>query len=172
MARPSQIWTNTVYVENRLFVMTGFHEASGPSVRTGELVAAWYVPSGGPDSGGTHDRLLVESAASSHDAGVEIQLWEEPPGLDASTWDAITDLEADCPDGRIKVGVLTGSPDDFELLLDPGRYGIRVHVRGRDEVRQAVEAWEDALLETDEELDNPQNLEQYLIQLWRIHPSN
>ncbi|MGP3957357.1 hypothetical protein ACTWPT_15255 [Nonomuraea sp. 3N208] len=74
---------------------------------------------------------------------VTVQLTDSPPATTAEGWDEVEEVELITFTGEMRVcGLMSDLPEALPNLtpLGPGRYGMRVHVRGRDLDPAAVPA--------------------------------
>jgi hypothetical protein len=102
------------------------------------------------------------SGGQDHYASVRMQLWKEKPTPTIETWDLTCDVSLTLASGEIRLWALTVGPSNQRLVLaGAGHYRMRVHCRGRQAAAEALDEitiYQNSL---------PQDIERYLIQLWR-----
>jgi hypothetical protein len=166
VARLIDFREGAVTIERHLFSIAGI-EVGEPSPSVGGIIAAARVPVGPPasDSDEYPGSVYFASAGEDHDATVRIELWDGvPPAADRSDWEAINDLVGNSKTGSVRVWALTMGPADIEEIPLPiGRYNIRIHCRGREQLKSEIDRMFQNL---DVDVAFPEGVEYYLIQLW------
>lgn len=121
-------------------------------------VGASFDDEPAPDvSFGTSDRgrVAIPSGGHSHTADFNAEVWDEEPPAAPGPWDEVAQTQIDAPAGDVRLwtyGAMT--QPDISLGRSGLMWNVRVHVRGREEVRRLAE------------LDVPEGVEQYLVQFW------
>ncbi|MGW7207605.1 MULTISPECIES: hypothetical protein [unclassified Streptomyces] len=108
----------------------------------------------GSSSGG---RVVIHSGGHTHTADFCAEVWDEKPPAVPGPWEELTQTQIDAPAGQVRLWTYAGMTKEDIVLGQPGRtWGVRVHVRGRQEVRRLAE------------LDVPEGIEHYLVQFWPV----
>ncbi|MFD5557799.1 hypothetical protein ACFWIA_28660 [Streptomyces sp. NPDC127068] len=102
-------------------------------------------------------RLDVESAGHTHVAAMLVEVWDaEPVAQPVADWDDRGDAEIVLASGELAVWGVTAGPLEETLRLSdgPGRWAVRLYVRGRAEVARLAQE------------GVPVGVERYLVQVW------
>ncbi len=116
--------------------------------------------------------IAIASAASDHEADVQLEVWEqEPPAQAVGTdgWEVTRELVTRLGQGPWMPTVVAEGPvEDFEVIVPvAGDYKVRLYSAGRDLVVAARDRAIGDLTE-DSDLEIPEGVERYLIQAWPV----
>lgn len=114
------------------------------------------------------DGAVLLSAAQEHDAGLRFEIWSSaPPPNTSREWEMQEEGRLEMTVDELAFGgPTTGMTSDPIKLPAAGTYAIRVYCAGREAVHAAEEATQDPDIEDEADLEMPEGLEQWLVQLW------
>ncbi len=105
--------------------------AAGPDIEVGEEIVPGLLTSLGPQA------VSVTAGRQMGHVTVRAKAITEPPADIDPAWNVVAETDLECPEGIISV-LDWGGPDHEELgdlaIAGAGRYRVRVHVKGRDQV--------------------------------------
>ncbi|MEB8342571.1 hypothetical protein [Streptomyces endophyticus] len=102
-------------------------------------------------------RVVVHSAGHTHSADFRAEVWDEEPPPAPGSWEETVQTRIDAPAGRLRLWTYAAASREDILLGRPGlTWGVRVQVRGRNEVRALAQ------------LGVPEGVEHYLAQFWPL----
>jgi len=102
------------------------------------------------------DVMYLMSAAQWHDAGVVLEAWDGPPPIDPDA-EFSEETELELSQGGAFVSALTAPAVTPVLAIGPpGRYAVRVDVRGRAELLRRLA----------DVTDRPHGVEQFWVRFW------
>jgi hypothetical protein len=91
------------------------------------------------------EQLTVFTGLQEGRLRLQLEIWAEEPAMDLEDWDDVVDTELTSAAGEITVAELFGQTDETYPNLaghGPGRYLLRVSVRGRDQASAGAVAAE------------------------------
>ncbi|WP_326680938.1 hypothetical protein [Streptomyces sp. NBC_01237] len=103
-------------------------------------------------------RLDFSSAGHTHTAALTAEVWDDEPAEAGAEngWDEVAEGVIVCRSGELAVWAVAGGPMPVYVRLSgqAGRWRVRAHCRGREEVRRLARE------------GVPEGVERYLIQFW------
>lgn len=132
-----------------------------------------------PQPGGV---ALVFTGVHTGEVNVTVDVRDDAPPVNTEDWEEVVEVSLEAPNGDLWLAgpaAETPSQQLYPLLTPhgPGHYRIRVHARGRDGDQEldAGHSWDEADGARDEEeeedLDNVEPTEHYLIITWPSEPA-